>query len=78
MILLKTLLLLLIIGVTGNFQDTTSNNPYCPKRAQKDFSNCYSKQEKINNMVIEANFKLDSIEFKWDRLLELIRNDTIQ
>ena len=75
MILLKTLLLLLIIGVTGNLQDTTSNSPYCPKKA---FKNCYTKQEKINNMAIQANIKLDSIDFKWDKLLELIRNDTIQ
>ena len=79
MILLKTLLLLLKIGVTDSLnQDTTSTNPNCYKKAQQDFTTCYTKQFNINNKVVRASLKLDSIEYKWDKLMELIKNDTIQ
>ena len=75
---MKLLIIFVLIGAAGSLtQDTTSNNPYCPKKAQKDFTNCYTKQGKINNMAIQVNHKLDSIYFKWDKLLDLIRNDTI-
>ena len=76
---MKLLIIFVLIGVADSLiQDTTSNNPYCPKRAQQDFTDCYTKQDKINNIAIQVNHKLDSIEFKWDKLLELIRNDTIK
>ena len=78
MLLLKILLLPLIIGVGSLIQDTTSVKIYCPKKEQRNFKRCIIKQDQINNMAIQVNAKLDSIEFKWDLLLELIKNDTIQ
>ena len=67
-----------IISAGSLIQDTTSIKIHCPQKEQRDFKRCIIQQDQINNMAIQVNAKLDSIEFKWDLLLEFIKNDTIK
>ena len=78
MILLKIVRTILTIVGVGNFQDTTSINIHCPLKQQGYFKQCSIKQNQINDKAILLNAKLDSIEYKWDKLMELIKNDTTQ
>lgn len=75
---MKLWIIFVLIGAGSLIQDTTSIKIYCPQKTQRDSRRCIIKQDQINNMAIQVNAKLDSIEFKWDKLLELIKNDTIR
>jgi len=75
---MKSLIIFVLIGVGSLIQDTMSVKIYCPQKEQRDFKRCIIKQDQLNNMAVQVNSKLDSIEYKWDKLIELIKNDTIR